>query len=134
MLTAAPPSKPLWLETGASMVVIDTLVHNFLHRTGVLRRFKAEHAYGPTCYRPSGCADIITRVAARIDAREFNSNYPKCFPRFVQHALWRYCAQLGLDICNGNRIDDRDRCGNEGCPLFHLCDRVALHPMKAAGR
>jgi hypothetical protein len=27
-------SKPLWAEVGASMIAVDTLVHNFLHRTG----------------------------------------------------------------------------------------------------
>ena len=126
LLTSAPPSKPLWLEGGASMIAIDTLVHNFLHRTGILCRFNAEHAYGPACYEPNGCADLIVQVAKRIDARETNPNYPKYFPRFVQHAIWRWCSQGGLDICNGNRIDDRFRCNNRGCPLFNLCRRVAL--------
>ena len=30
--------KPLWTEAGAHMIAIDTLVHNFLHRTGILER------------------------------------------------------------------------------------------------
>jgi len=29
-------NKPTWFEAGASMIAIDTLVHNFLHRTGIL--------------------------------------------------------------------------------------------------
>jgi hypothetical protein len=128
LLAAAPSSKRLWLETGASMIAIDTLVHNFLHRTGILRRFAAQHAYGPGCYAPNGCADIIAAVASEIDAREFNPHYPRQFPRWVQHAIWRYCAQLELNICNGNRIDDRDRRGNKSCPSFDRCDRVALQP------
>ena len=130
VLTSAPPNKPLWLEAGASMVSIDTLVHNFLHRTGILRRFNAEHAYGPACYEPrNGCADIIVQVARQIDAREFNPKYPKLFPRFVQHAVWRYCAQLHLGICNGNEIgNDSARCDNRRCPLHAICDRVALRP------
>jgi hypothetical protein len=33
--------KPLWAETGANMIAIDTLVHNFLHRTGILHRLNA---------------------------------------------------------------------------------------------
>lgn len=127
LLTSAPPSKPLWLDAGASMIAIDTLVHNFLHRTGIMRRFN-EHAYGPGCYEPNGCAEIIVQVAKQIDAREINRNYPKFFPRFVQHAIWRYCAQLHLDVCNGNQIDDRLRCQNRGCPLFDFCERVALRP------
>lgn len=130
LLMAAPRTKRHWFETGASCVAVDTLVHNWLHRTGILRRFEAQHAYGTACYRPNGCADIISQVAARVDARQTCSKYPATFPRFVQHAIWRYCAQLELDVCNGNRIDDHRRCGNRGCPLFHLCDRVALQPLR----
>ena len=130
LLMAVPKTKRLWFETGISMIAVDTLVHNFLHRTGILRRFDAQHAYGLACYRLNGCADIITQIAARIDARQTNSNYPANFPRFVQQALWRFCSLDNLDVCNGNRIDDRKRCGNRGCPLFHLCDRVALQPVR----
>lgn len=129
VLTSAPASKPLWLEAGASMIAIDTLVHNFLHRTGILKRFDAEHTYGPACYQPNGCAEVIARVANQIDARQVSPKYPQFFPRFVQHSIWRWCAQMGLGICNGTEIDDRFRCGNKGCPLYgQLCDRVVLHP------
>jgi hypothetical protein len=128
VLTSAPSTKPQWLETGVNMNAIDRLVHAFMHRTGILRRFNAQHAYGPACYGTGGCAEIVERIASLIDARKFNPRYPRFFPRFVQHAIWRYCAQLELNICNGNRIDDRYRCTNEGCPLFHHCDRVALQP------
>ena len=48
------------------------------------------------------------------------------FPRFVQKAIWRYCAQQGEDICNGNRIDDARRCQNTGCRIHGFCDRVAV--------
>jgi len=102
----APKKMSLWTEVGGSMIAIDTLVHNFLHRTGILHRFDANHAYGLACYRLGGCADIIQAVAEQIDARQFNASFPKVFPRFVQHAIWRYCSLSGLDICNGNRIDD----------------------------
>jgi hypothetical protein len=105
-------------------------VHNFLHRTGILRRFNADHPYGPGCYRPGGCADILGQIATRIDASAFNPRFPKVFPRFVQGAVWRYCAENGMDICNGNRIDDRDRCDNVYCRVRNLCDRVVLHEKK----
>jgi hypothetical protein len=108
------------------MIAIDTLVHNFLHRTGILHRFSADHAYGTPCYRAGGCADIIACAAQRIDARAFNPLFPTVFPRFVQQAIWRYCAQAGLAVCNGNRIDDRRRCYNVYCQIRRLCDRVAL--------
>ena len=116
------------------MIVIDTLMHNHLHRTGILRRFRAEHPYGPRCYAAGSCAGIVRGLAARIDARAFNPAFPACFPRFVQHALWRFCSTSELDICNGNRVDDRRRCQNTLCPVFHCCDRVALNETAAARR
>jgi hypothetical protein len=126
VLLGAPGNKGPWIEVGGSMIAIDTLVHNFLHRSGILQRFNANHLYGLACYRPGGCADIIQAVAEQIDARQFNPSYPQVFPRFVQHAIWRYCSQSGLDVCNGNRIDDRCRCENKDCRVRLMCDRVAL--------
>ena len=127
LLMGAGANRPKWFAVGASFIVIDTLVHNFLHRTGILGRLEASHPYGPGCYRPGGCADILIAVASGIDARKFHPTYPKVFPRFVQHAVWRYCADLGLNICNGNQIDDHARCTNNGCSLYSRCDRVVLH-------
>jgi hypothetical protein len=118
--------RPLWLEVGATFVAVDTLVHNFLHRTGILQRFCADHPYGDRCYRPGGCAGILGLLAANVDAREFNPAFPATFPRFVQSAIWHYCAENGLDVCNGNRIDDDTRCDNRHCQLFRRCDRIAL--------
>jgi hypothetical protein len=65
-------NKTLWSEVGANMTAVDTLVHNFLHRTGILHRLDATHPYGAACYRPNGCADIIRTVSTSIDARSFN--------------------------------------------------------------
>jgi hypothetical protein len=127
LLLGAPKKLRLWHEVGASMIAVDTLVHNFLHRTGILHRFGAGHAYGSACYRRGGCAEIIETVAARIDARAFNPAFPAVFPRFVQHAIWRYCAQSGLDVCNGNRIDDRKSCENVYCQIRNICDRIAIY-------
>jgi hypothetical protein len=127
LLLGAPKKLRLWHEVGASMIAIDTLVHNFLHRTGILHRFDADHAYGSACYRPGGCAEIIKTVAERIDASTFNPAFPAGFPRFVQHAIWRYCARSGLDVCNGNRIDDRKSCENVYCRIHNICDRIALY-------
>ena len=118
--------RPRWVDVGSAMIAIDTLVHNFLHRTGILRRFDADHLYGSACYRPGRCADIIRAVADQVDARAFNPDFPNPFPRFVQHAIWRYCAQNGLNVCNGNRLDDRDRCTNIYCQIYSNCDRIRL--------
>jgi hypothetical protein len=119
-------NKMIWSEVGASMIAVDTLVHNFLHRTGILDRLGATHPYGAACYRANGCADIIQTVSTTIDARPFNRTFPQVFPRFVQHAIWRYCAQSHLNICNGNCIDDRQACQNRYCHLYPQCDHKPL--------
>ena len=91
-----------------------------------LQRLCADHPYGDKCYRPGGCASILGLLAANIDARQFNPAFPATFPRLVQSAIWRYCAENGLDVCNGNRIDDDTHCDNGHCQLFRRCDRIAL--------
>jgi hypothetical protein len=126
LLIGAGAQRPGWFAVGASFIVVDTLVHNFLHRTGILDRVGAAHPYGPACYRPGGCTDVLRDIAATIDAREFNPEFPKAFPRYVQHSIWRYCAESCLDICNGNQIDDRGRCTNMWCRLYSRCDRLVL--------
>ena len=128
LLMAAPKSMKHWASVGTTMIAIDTLVHNFLHRTGILQRLNADHPYGPACYGVAGCLGVLEMVADQIDAREFNSRFPQAFPRFVQHAIWRYCAENGLDVCNGNRIDDTSPCDNLYCQVRRMCDRVALSP------
>jgi hypothetical protein len=122
ILLGAPKKMSLWIEVGGSMIAIDTLVHNFLLRTGILHRFDANHAYGVGCYPPGGCADIIQAAAEGIDARQFNASFPKTFPRFVQHAIWQYCSLSGLDVCNGNRINDSRRCENKDCRVRLMCE------------
>ncbi len=76
LLLGGDAKRPSWIEAGTVMIAIDTLVHNFLHRTGILRDLSAEHAYGSGCYAPNGCAAIIERIANKIDARRFNPGYP----------------------------------------------------------
>ena len=126
LLIGGGSGRPRWVEVGSAMIAIDTLVHNFLHRTGILGRFEADHLYGSACYRAGRCADIIRTLANKIDARAFNRHFPNPFPRFVQHAIWRYCAQNGINVCNGNRIDDRDRCTNIYCQIYSNCGRIQL--------
>jgi hypothetical protein len=126
LLLGASKGRPQWFETGTAMVAIDSLVHNFLHRSGILERSGSAHAYGVGCYTAGGCADIVRSAAERIDASKFNPTFPKIFPRFVQHAIWRYCAADGIDLCNGNRIDDRKSCQINYCHLFQDCSRKQL--------
>ncbi len=84
LLLGADPNRERWVTTGASMVAVDTLVHNWLHRTGALARRGAAHAYGPACYRPGGCANLIEEAARQIDARQFCPDGPAFFPRLLQ--------------------------------------------------
>lgn len=125
-LLGADPQRTRWVEAGGSMIAVDRLVHNFLHRTGILAGAKADHAYGPACYRDGGCASIIDRLARHLDARAFDPSFPVYFPRFVQHAIWQFCAQEHRNICNGNQIDDAARCRQRDCPLYAGCRRLAL--------
>lgn len=126
LLIGAGGKRPIWFETGKAMMAIDTLVHNFLHRTGILEGCGTAHAYGALCYAHGGCAEIIRSVSQRIDARSFNRSNPETFPRFVQHAIWRFCAADGLNVCNGNRIYDEKECENRYCLLHQKCDRKPL--------
>ena len=36
ILIGAADARPRWLEVGVQLIAVDTLVHNFLHRTGIL--------------------------------------------------------------------------------------------------
>ena len=126
LLMAAPQARPVWFEAGSQMIAIDTLVHNFLHRTGILDDFGVSHAYGRGCYHKGCCAEIMRRVSERIDASRFNKTFPSNFPRFIQHAVWHYCAAEGENVCNGNMIDDRESCKRLYCILFTECSKKAL--------
>jgi hypothetical protein len=66
--------------------------------------------------------------AGAVIARRFNTAFPANFPRFVQHAIWRFCSESGLNRCNGRRIDDRAPCEQTDCPVFEGCGRVPLKP------
>ena len=121
-----------WAEVGATMIAIDTLVHNFLHRSGMLRRAEAEHLYGAQCYGPGGCAAILRQISSAIDARGFNPKFPVYFPRYIQKCVWQFCSQQGFDVCNGMRVDDSARCDQVECRLFGRCDRRALKSLAAA--
>jgi len=129
LFASAAPARPAWSAVGSQMIAIDTLVHNFLHRTGILGRLGVPHAYGPRCYANGGCADIIRAVSTKLDARRMVTELPADF-RSVQHAIWRFCAAEGLNVCNGNMIDDKKPCQNRACQAFGMCDRVTLKSEK----
>jgi len=126
LLLGADSKRTLWKNVGADFIVIDSLVHSWLHRSGILRGLKAEHRYGPGCYSNGNCADLIRWISTSIDARAFNSSYPGIFPRFIQQAIWRFCAQDHFAQCNGNQINDSGRCWQTTCILYDDCARLKL--------
>jgi hypothetical protein len=69
------------------------------------------------------CA-AIARAARQIDVRAFNPAFPKSL--LGSPAIWRFCVQLGLDVCNGNRIDDRKSCDDIYCQIRGKFDRINL--------
>jgi len=123
---AGGPDRQDWVRVGQSMVAIDSLVHNFFHRTGILAAYKAQHPYGQRCFGQSGCSVILYDLADRINAKEFNRTFPRTFPRFIQHAVWSFCAEQRLNICNGRQIDDGRPCTKSDCPVGDRCGRVQL--------
>jgi hypothetical protein len=125
-LLLADGRRKRWQLAGSAMVAIDTLVHNWLWRTGIMQRLGTPHSYGSVCYGAGGCEEIINLISRHIDARGFNVGFPAVFPRFVQKAIWVFCAASGSNQCNGNTIDDSERCKLSDCPLFEACDRIRL--------
>ena len=123
LLLAAQDARTHWHELGGSFVAVDTLVHKFFSRTGIIKTLGVEHPYGPACYGEGGCKEVLGKIARRIDAQEFNKNFPKRFPRFVQHAIWRYCAIDELNVCNSVRIPDTQRCKLSWCRVYGQCAR-----------
>jgi hypothetical protein len=124
-LLATGDSRPLWLETGVAMIAIDSLVHNWMHRTGVINRWGTPHPYGARCYAEGGCAEVVELLSLELDARWFNPTFPAAFPRFVQKAIWSFCATSELNRCNGVRINDTVGCSDVSCPVGEYCDRQA---------
>ena len=115
----------------AQAIAVDTLVHNFLHRTGILDRFDAHHTYGPACYRANGCAEIIETVARKIDASQFDHRFPKTFPRFVQHAIWRYCCSSKASTsATATRSMTAHHAKTTVAKLYSSCDRICLSSCK----
>jgi hypothetical protein len=128
LLVSADLSRPRWRAVGRSMVAIDSLVHNFLHRTGILHAYKAEHRYSALCYGPTGCEAVVRDLASRLPSDACAS------PRSLQHAIWHFCAADGLAICNGRRIRDTAACQQLDCPLAAGCARMPLRPGNGEGQ
>lgn len=128
ILIAGGRHRPHWARVGRSIVVIDSLIHNFMHRTGMIEVLGKPHAFGPTCYVPGQCETILRSIAQRIDLKQIDVRLPSRHARLVQMAVWRFCGQGALAICNGINIDDRKPCELIDCPVGLHCSRLALPP------
>lgn len=124
---AADPDNKTWVKVGQSMVAVDSLVHNFLHRSGILKFYDKNHPYGPRCSKD--CFWVLDTIIQQIDARVFNRNYPSYYPRFIQYSIWRFCTLEVHAICNGVNINDANSCDRKDiCPVYNLCAHIPLRP------
>jgi len=126
LLIGGDPDRSDWVAVGQSLIAVDSLVHNFLHRTGVLGAFELSHPYGDRCYGDTGCAGILYELSERIDARTVNPAFPATFPRLIQSAIWQFAAESRRNICNGRQIDDRFGCSSLTCPVGAICSRLPI--------
>jgi hypothetical protein len=101
------------------MVAVDTLVHEFLHRTGTLKLFGREHKYGEACHSPEGCVGVINDISRQIDCTRYSGEYPEYYPRMVQACIWKFCT----DSCNRNECK-YDKLDNL-CEFFDWCEHLS---------
>jgi hypothetical protein len=126
LLVGADPAREDWVLVGQQLVAIDSLVHNFLHRTGILAMFGVAHPYGDRCYGAGGCETVVRELARRLSASARRRSATGLSPYLVQFAIWQFCAETRANICNGRKIDDRFSCTNQACPVGELCSRTVL--------
>lgn len=102
------------------MAAVDSLVHEFLHRTGTLKLFGREHKYGEkVCHSPEGCVGVINDIARQIDCRRYNKDYPEYYPRMVQVCIWKFCTEsCNQKNCKYEELD-------EGCEFFDWCEHLS---------
>jgi len=83
LLLAGDPARKLWIEAGAGMIAVDTLVHNWMHRSGILKRLRSEHPYGAACYGPTG--------APRLSKQQQNRSMPGISIRHSRRSFLGSC-------------------------------------------
>lgn len=131
-------NNPKWKRIGANFVAIDSLVHNFFLRTGILDYYDGQknHRNGSECYEDNNCRRIIEILAKKlaeakelakdIDASRFSPNSPEYSPRFIQHSIWNFCATSRLNICNNDKIKYGSPCKNDECSFYKHCAKIPL--------
>jgi hypothetical protein len=77
LLIGADPGRERWVACGRSMVVVDTLVHAFLHRTGILARHAADHRYGRAA---TSRVAVLTFSSGSHGTSTSGRSFPACRP------------------------------------------------------
>lgn len=122
ILLGTRPDDLRWRSIGAAMCTVDVLVHKFLDRTGILAAFRLDHAYGPRCYRSDGCDGVIAQLAKSVSVRRIDPAYPDYFPRLLELAIWRFCAENQHGICRTRAVGKARPCKQrQHCPIARHC-------------
>ena len=99
----------LALRVGGTPALFDWLADVLSYQgvsDAIAERYMDEHGW-ISFYevQNGGCASIIVEMARRIDARQFCARRPIVSPRLFQKAIWMFCAEAHLGICNGVQAD-----------------------------
>lgn len=122
ILLGGRPKDMRWRMIGAAMCTVDVLVHKFLDRTGILKAFGLEHAYGPRCYRKNGCDGVIAELARVVPVQSIDPAYPDYFPRLLELAIWRFCAETQHGVCRTRIVGKGSLCNQRHiCPVAQSC-------------
>ena len=96
ILLGAPKRMRLWREVGGSMIAIDTLVHNFLTEPASWLGSMRTICTGWLATGPAA-APTLFKLWQNGSTPGSSARYiPQVFPRFVQHAIWKYRARAAL--------------------------------------
>jgi len=108
-------------------IVIDTLVHNFFHRTGILKALGREHNYNSEfCHTEEYCKGIILEIAQKVDIRDLleDDNFQAFEPRLIQLCIWLQCADEGRK-CGGGVCNEKGPFCND-CNVELMCDKLMI--------
>ena len=122
LLLGGRPDDHAWRQLGAAMRAVDVLVHKFLERSGTLDLYGRPHRYGPRCYGAAGCDGVLHEVALEMTAEAIDPGYPAYFPRLIELAIWRFCAEPGHGLCRSQAVGKGPTCRQRrSCPVAHFC-------------
>ena len=121
ILIGAAAARPRWLEVGVALIAVDTLVHNFLHRTGILdpvqgrpplwrwllpvRRLRRYHSGGCP---PDRCPAVQPRLPEGLSAVRAARDLAVLQPTRARHLQRQPASMTGIGA----------KTGTAGCTAF----------------